>query len=132
MESRIILKTSEPQITLDNMYIPPKENNSDPVISTFIDELSSIIQTLSTENLETILVGDFNIDLLKVNEKIKYYLFHTNGFYPKITLPTRFSSRSCSLIDQLYCKLSTTTNTATAGIIVVVVVEIFYLQHNIS
>ena len=33
-------------------------------------------------------------------------------------LPTRFSSRSCSLIDQIYCKLSATTNTATAGIII--------------
>ena len=109
-------------ITLGNIYRPPKENNSDPVISTFIDELSPIIQTLSSENSETILVGDFNIDLLKVNEKSKYGeyldLFHTNGFYPKITLPTRFSSRSCSLIDQIYCKLSATTNSATAGIII--------------
>ena len=108
-------------ITLGNVYRPPKDNNSDSVISTFIDELSPIIQTLSSENSETILVGDFNIDLLKVNEKSKYGeyldLFHTNGFYPKITLPTRFSSRSCSLIDQIYCKLSATTNTATAGII---------------
>ena len=42
-----------------------------------------IIQTLSSENSETILVGDFNIDLLKVNEKSKYGeyldLIHTNG-----------------------------------------------------
>ncbi len=107
---------------LQNLYRPPKDNNSDPVISTFIDELSPIIQTLSSDNSETILVCDFNIALLKVNEKSKsgeyLDLFHTNGFYPKITLPTRFSSRSCSLIDQIYCKLSATTNTATAGIII--------------
>ena len=57
-------------ITLGNIYRPPKENNSDPVISTFIDELSPIIQTLSSENSETILVGDFNIDLLKVKKKV--------------------------------------------------------------
>ena len=76
---------------------------------TFIDELSPIIQTLSSDNSETILVGDFNIDLLKINEKNTYGeyldLFHTNGFYPKITLPIRFSSRSCSLIDQLQTRL---------------------------
>ena len=57
-------------ITLGNVYRQPKDNNSDSVISTFIDELSPIIQTLSSENSETILVGDFNIDLLKVNENI--------------------------------------------------------------
>ena len=27
-----------------------------------------------------------------------------NSFYPKITLPTRFANKSCSLIDQIYCK----------------------------
>ena len=77
---------------------------------------------MSSEHSQTILVGDFNIDFLKVNEKSQYGeyldLFHTNGFYPKIMLPTRFSSGSCSLIDQIYCKLSSSTNTATAGIII--------------
>ena len=81
-------------ITLGNIYRPPKDNNSDPVISTFIDELSPIIQTLSSENSESILVGDFNIDLLKVNEKSKYGeyldLFHTNGFYPKNNVTNSF------------------------------------------
>ena len=27
-----------------------------------------------------------------------------NSFYPKITLPTRFANKSCSVIDQIYCK----------------------------
>ena len=31
-------------------------------------------------------------------------LMCTNSFYPKITLPTRFANKSCSLIDQVYCK----------------------------
>ena len=29
----------------------------------------------------------------------------TNSFYPKITLPTHFSKHSCSLIDQMFCKI---------------------------
>ena len=41
------------------------------------------------------IVGDFNIDLLKVEHKptTKEYLdsIMTQGFFPKITFPTRFS-----------------------------------------
>ena len=29
----------------------------------------------------------------------------TNSFFPKITLPTRYSTHSCSLIDQMFCKV---------------------------
>ena len=28
-----------------------------------------------------------------------------NSFFPKITLPTRYSTYSCSLIDQMFCKV---------------------------
>ena len=43
--------------------------------------------------------------------------FCINGFYPKITLPTRFAQNSCSLIDQLYIKISSSTRITIAGII---------------
>ena len=43
--------------------------------------------------------------------------FCTNGFYPKITLPTRFAQNSCSLIDRLYIKMSSSTRVTKAGII---------------
>ena len=83
---------------------PPKLNNNDLSIATFIDEFAPILSKLGNEKPETIITGDFNIDLLKVNDKIKigdyFDLFCTNGFYPKITLPTRFSRDSCTLIDQ--------------------------------
>ena len=29
----------------------------------------------------------------------------TNSFFPKITLPTRCASRSCTLIDNMFCKV---------------------------
>ena len=55
------------------------------------------------------MVGDFNINLLQINEREKiedlFDLMCTNSFYPKITLPTRFSKHSCSLIDQFFCKV---------------------------
>ena len=48
------------------------------------------------------IVGDFNIDLLKVEHKptTKEYLdsIMTQGFPPKITFPTRFSDMNGTLI----------------------------------
>ena len=86
-----------------------------------IDELAPMLSKLGKESSETIIVGDFNLDLLKVNDRQKigdyFYLFCTNGFYPMITLPTRFSSNKCTLINQIYCKLSTATRYCTAGIL---------------
>ena len=94
-------------ITLGNIYRPPKLNNNDLRISTFIDEFAPILSKLGNEKSETIITGDFNIDLLKVNDKIQigdyFDLFCTNGFYPKITLPTRFSRDSCTLFFTKYC-----------------------------
>ena len=109
------------QITLCNVYRPPKFNNNDTSISNFITEFEPILLKLGKEKSETIIAGDFNIDLLKVNARqtIGNYFdtFCTNGFYPKITLSTRFSQNSCSLIDQLYIKISSSTRVTTAGII---------------
>ena len=109
-------------ITLGNIYRLPKCNNNDQVISTFINELAPVITKWGKECSETIIVGDFNIDLLKVSERQKYaeylYLFQTNSFYPKLIQPTRFSSKSCTLIDQIFCKTTNATRSASANIII--------------
>ena len=39
-------------------------------------------------------------------------------FIPKITLPTRLSSRNCTLIDNFLCKLSNGFSQSTAGILI--------------
>ena len=55
-----------------------------------------------------IIGGDFNIDLLKINEKPifneYFHLLISHGFIPKITLPTRLSEKSGTLIDNFLCK----------------------------
>ena len=74
----------------------------------------------NTKN-EVLIGGDWNINLLKVNEKPAFAdfldLMFNKSFIPKITLPTRFSSQSASLIDNIYCKLSDKTLDTTSGII---------------
>ena len=44
-------------------------------------------------------------------------MFVTNGIYLKISLPTRFSRKSCSLIDQIFCTYSSKTKNSVSGIL---------------
>ena len=62
-------ETVSKKITLGNIYKPPKNNNNNPNITTFINEFSPLLHTLSHENCYSILAGDFNMDLLKLNER---------------------------------------------------------------
>ena len=93
------------KITLGNIYRPPKDNNTN--IETCINELAPLIR-FGKEKTINIIVGVFNVDLLKIAEREKYAnvfdMFCTNSFLPKITFPTRFAKHSCSLIDQIYYK----------------------------
>ena len=91
---------------IGNIYRPPKDNNSNTNVSQFIKEISPILQQMTNSNAHSILVGDFNIDLLKVQEKNHFSDYLENllsyGFHPTITFPTRFSDRSASLIDNIF------------------------------
>ena len=85
-------------------------------MSCFIDEITLSLHTLSKENSYSILVGDFNIDLLKLNERQIFSKLFDNmcssGFFPHITVPTRFATNSCSLIDQIYIYIYIYKNTS--------------------
>ena len=54
-----------------------------------------IISSLENSNNEIIIAGDFNINLLKLNENDIYTSFFDTlvspKLYPQITLPTRFT-----------------------------------------
>ena len=82
------------KITICNIYRPPKKNDCNAIIEKFIDELRPITTCLANENSNVIFAGDYNIDLLKLNDRAKFQeyfdLFVTNGFLPNIVLPTRF------------------------------------------
>ncbi len=107
-------------INIGNIYRPPKdilENYNE-----FINEFSQILNTLESNNTDVIIAGDFNIDLLKINEKQvfgDYFdMLTSHSFYPKITLPTRLSNKHGTLIDNFFCKLTETTLDTTSGILI--------------
>ena len=65
-----------------------------------------IMEKISNENKEVFLVGDFNIDLMKVEEdnciNDFYNIITSNLFVPHITIPTRITSHSKTLIDNIF------------------------------
>ena len=95
-------------LTLGNIYRPSRNVNEN--YEKFIEEITPILTNLSNHNHECVLVGDFNINLLKITEKEAFSKFYdtiiTNSFIPTITYPTRFSNTNGTLIDNALCKLS--------------------------
>ena len=76
---------------------------------------------LSKSKCEIVLSGDYNIDVLKLNDNTNISDFFDTitslAFYPIITLPTRFSDRRCTLIDNFICTFSPTIMNSTTGIL---------------
>ena len=110
------------KITLSNIYRPPRDNNSNSSIKEFLEPFSNIFKKLCNENSTLITGGDFNLNLLKLTEREifqEYFdLFVSNGSVPQITMPTRFSKKNATLIDQIFCRFSKHTSHGTSGIIV--------------
>ena len=78
---------SEP-ITIGNVYRPPYDNNSNHNIENFIQQFTPVIDRLSKNNLQAVVVGDSNTDLLKIDVREIYGGFIdpmcTHGLFPKM------------------------------------------------
>ena len=68
--------------------------------------LSELLQKLSREDKTIMLMGDFNIDLLKYDTNKDSTMFldimYTNFLLPYITIPTRVTTHSETLIDNIF------------------------------
>ena len=101
---------------IGNNYRPPRD-----LLSTFKSELSTILSIFDrTEHLY--LAGDFNLDLLKCDSSTSindFFEFMCSlAIFPKITLPTRITDHSATLIDNFFCKHSKYFSTLLTGILV--------------
>ena len=106
-------------IIIINIYRPP--NDIQQHYKTFIDEFAKLLSCFDKSNSEIIITGDLNIDLLKINQRPIFSEFYdiltANSYLPKITLPTRFTETSGTLIDNFFCKLTNITIESVAGIL---------------
>ena len=69
------------------------------------DYLIPLLEKLAKEKKETVLMGDFNINILNCNSDRNTSSFtdtlYSNSFYPTINIPTRITSTSKTLIDNI-------------------------------
>ena len=109
-------------VKIGNIYRPPKYNNNHASIDSFLSEFCPIIDITAHQTNNYILAGDFNIDLLKVNNNAKYQEFYDyitgHNLLPNITLPTRLSKRNATLIDNIFSKNVKTSTPVETGILV--------------
>ena len=79
-----------------------------PEVPLNIDEFNILfehaMETITAENKEILLLGDFNVDLVKIDDdKIDefYNVICTNLLVPHITLATRITGEPATLIDNI-------------------------------
>ena len=91
---------------LCNIYRAPRNNAGS--IEAFLQEFNPIMQTMEKKFKNIVVCGDFNLNLIKLNEQEKYsdflYFMLSIGLCPKITLPTRFAKYSASLLDLIFIR----------------------------
>ena len=108
-------------INIGNIYRPPKLNNNNHSIISFIKDFSPVLNHLASDPLDCALAGDFNIDLLQTRSREKYAeyfdMLTSKNFFPHITLPTRFSKKRGTLIDQIFVKNMSVINDKPSAIL---------------
>jgi len=110
----ISIKTHRTTINIVTVYRPPSQS---PTI--FKDRLQQLLTTLNTENL-TVLLGDFNFDLLHTPDHDILKLMTHHGFRQCVTGPTTDQG---SLLDHVYVNHPVTVH--------VEVVDTYYSDHDI-
>ena len=93
---------SNQSLIAGSIYRHPNGN-----LNHFNDNYTKLLESFKG-NQTCVIGGDFNIDLLQI-EKYQHGEFLTtnleNNFTPCITLPTRLTTHSATLIDQIFLKL---------------------------
>ena len=86
---------------LRSVYRPPNSN-----LDLFMSDFESVLDHCNLFGVECLIAGDFNIDLLKYDTHRGTGLFldclHEHVLVPLITKPTRFTSDSTTLIDNIF------------------------------
>ena len=83
------------------VYRPPNQNTA-----LFQDKLNDILSYISKDNKQCYVMGDFNLDLLQYNHHTPTQEFidalFSFAFFPLISNPTRLTSYSATLIDNIF------------------------------
>ena len=88
-------------ITVGNIY---RAHHTDT--SLFISDLTHCLTKIAGENKKSYISGDFNLDLLKAGNEnyVDEFInaFYTNNMFPLIDRPTRITSSTATLLDNIF------------------------------
>ena len=83
------------------VYRPPSGD-----IPIFNDQLYNILSSISSDGKHCFLMGDFNIDINKAASNSFLHNLSSCGFHPTINKPTRVTSNSTSIIDNIFTNVN--------------------------
>ena len=100
-----IVNSKGENIIVGIVYRPPNQ-----IVGDFISNLNTLLGKISKENKTCYLMGDFNLNLLNnhCHESTGEFLdiMYSHMFLPLITLPTRITSHTATLIDNIFANHS--------------------------
>ena len=83
------------------VYRPPNQNTA-----LFLEKFNDILTIITKDNKHCYVMGDFNLDLLQYNHHVPTREFidslFSHAFSPLISSPTRLTSYSATLIDNIF------------------------------
>ena len=101
----IEIECSQPKNVIIGVIYRPPDRSPLP----FVTNLSSTLNKINLENKPCFVCGDFNINLLNSTSHHDSSEFlnqmYTANFYPLINKPTRVTTRTSSLIDNIFCNV---------------------------
>ena len=78
---------------------------------TFVDNLDRCLYSLSKQGRDIYIMGDFNVNMMlneeELNENSLLTLFNSYALFPLINRPTRISTTSAALIDNIFTNVYT-------------------------
>ena len=96
-----IIRPHERNIIVGLIYRPPNQNVND-----FVTRMNNVLEKISRDNKTCYLMGDFNLNLLNNENHNATGEFlddlYSHLFFPLITLPSRITSHTASLIDNIF------------------------------
>ena len=103
-----IISSKRNNFVVGTIYRPPSSDHN-----AFLLEIQQLLSNPLLQNKHCILMGDFNVDLLKCNDdnfsQDCFDSLLSYSFIPLITSPTRLSSHSCTLIDNIFSNVDKET-----------------------
>lgn len=113
----IEIEFNSQKITVNCVYKPPKVK-----VNSFLESYIPHVEYLTKKCRNIYLCGDYNIDLLKydLNNDVRNFAdqMFSVGFLPLINKPTRITSTSATLIDNIWTNDVSVTERSNCGILV--------------